>query len=210
MSEERPYAHLLKRIPTQRRSAARVEAILDACAALLADRDPDEISVRDLAAAAGVPTGTIYQFFEDKNVVMQALAASYIDEMPRVLVADDETDDLDWSEIVDLVVDAYASMIREHPALRRLWLTGSLDSSTRGLERKADQAIAAEIHALIRANVDGAAGSVDEWAVLVALIDGLLHYAFAESPVGDERVLAEARRAARAYAGVVIGESDRS
>jgi hypothetical protein len=40
---------------------------------------------------------------------------------------------------------------------------------------------------------------------LVALIDGLLHHAFTEDPAGDATVLRETRRAARAYAGAVLG-----
>ena len=57
VSDPAAYAHILKRRPAQARSARRIEALLDAAAELLRDREPEAITVRDLAAAAGVPTG---------------------------------------------------------------------------------------------------------------------------------------------------------
>ena len=78
-----PYAHLLKRQPAQARSAERVEALLDAAAKLLEDREPEAVTVRDLATAAGVPTGTLYQFFEDKDAVLQALAVRSVHAVMR-------------------------------------------------------------------------------------------------------------------------------
>ncbi len=205
MSDSPAYAHLLKHQPAQARSARRIEALLDAAAELLRDRDPQAITVRDLAAAAGVPTGTLYQFFDDKDAVLQALAVRFLSVMPGVLdTALTRTPD-DWSHTVGRVVDAYAAMIREHPAIRRLWLSGTLDAATRRLERETDATIASRLGVLLREQAGTRRGTPEQWRTLVALIDGLLRHAFTEDPGGDPIALREARRAARAYAGTVLG-----
>lgn len=58
----------------ERADAARNRArILAALRALLADRTPCEVSIDDVAAAAGVGKGTIYRRFGDRGQLMQAL-----------------------------------------------------------------------------------------------------------------------------------------
>ncbi len=205
MSEPLPYAHLLKRRPAQARSAERVEALLDAAAHLLEDREPEAVTVRDLAAAAGVPTGTLYQFFEDKDTVLQALAVRFLAAMPGVLdgALDSATDD--WGRTLDRVVDGYAEIVRAHPAFRRLWLSGTLDAATRHLEHETDAAIAARLGATLRRQAGSRRGAPAQWRALAALINGLLVHVFTEDPQGDPAALRETRRAARAYAAAILG-----
>src|SRR5262245_18749596 len=64
----------MPRTPIQDRSRARVERILDAAAALLADENADKITARALADRSNVSVGTIYQFFEDMEAVRDAVA----------------------------------------------------------------------------------------------------------------------------------------
>ena len=206
MSDALAYAHALKRQPAQARSARRIEALLDAAAELLRDHEPEEITVRDLAAQAGVPTGTLYQFFEDKDAVLQALAVRFLAAMPGVMDDALASGRGGWPETIDRVVDAYAAMIREHPAIRRLWLSGALDGATRSLERETDATLASRLGALLREQAGTRRGTPAQWRALIALIDGLLHHAFTEDPDGDATVLRETRRAARAYAGAVLGD----
>lgn len=204
MSEPLPYAHLLKRQPTQERSARRIEAILDGAADLLRDHEVQDIAVRDLADAAGVPTGTLYQFFDDKDAVLQALAVRFLAAMPGVLDASLPPGRGDWERTIGHVIDGYAAVIREHPAIRRLWLSGTLDTATRQLERETDASIAASLGAVLREQAGSRRGTPEQWRSLVALINGLLVHAFTENPDGDRLALREARRAARAYAGAVL------
>ena len=161
MSAPLPYTHLLRHPPAQARSAARVEALLDAAAGLLADHEPEEITIRDLTAAAGVPTGTLYQFFDDRDTVLQALAVRFLASMPAVLDGVPAAGPADWATTVDRVVDAYAAMIREHPAIRRLWLSGTLDAATRRIEQETDSTIAARLGALLQEQAGVARGTLD-------------------------------------------------
>jgi AcrR family transcriptional regulator len=75
----------MSRSPSQDRSRARVERILVAAAQLLAETGAEKITVRTLAARAGVSVGTIYQFFEDVDAVRLAVAERTRGDLRKVL-----------------------------------------------------------------------------------------------------------------------------
>ena len=66
-----------RRAPLQERSRIRVNRILSSTAALLASVSPEKISMRKIATTANVSVGTIYQFFENKSAVIDALGESF-------------------------------------------------------------------------------------------------------------------------------------
>lgn len=203
-----PYAHLLKRSPTQARSRERVDAILDATASLLEEGDLERVTVRAVADAAGVPTGTIYQFFADKQTVLQALSLRYVaatHETLRTALA--SSGGGDWRIAVEAVVDGFAEMVRSAPAMRILWLSDAMDASTLSLADHADDEIATRLAAELRSRA-GVVGERDEtvgWRVLVGIISALLKQAFARDAAGDEAVLEEARRVSVLYAASLLG-----
>src|SRR5688572_2916691 len=59
-----------RRQPVQARSQARVERILAAATALVEDDGVDAATTRAIAARAGVPVATLYQFFADRDAVL--------------------------------------------------------------------------------------------------------------------------------------------
>jgi len=67
----------LRRLPTQARSRARVEAILKAAGALLGEVGYDGVTTNLIAERAGVPVGSIYQFFETKDDIVAALVERF-------------------------------------------------------------------------------------------------------------------------------------
>ena len=78
--------------PQLRALRAQLEQALIDILSTEASIQPGDISVRDLAAAAGGPTGTLYQCFEDKDAVLQALRAlevvANIEDVHRTRPAD--------------------------------------------------------------------------------------------------------------------------
>ena len=90
--------------PGQRR-----EQILDAANALFAERAYDEVSIEDIASAAGVTRGLVHHYFGGRNEVYIALVerigALREERLPppvgrsaRARVADDVSRWLDWTE----------------------------------------------------------------------------------------------------------------
>lgn len=202
-----PYAHLLKRLPVQARSAARVDAILDAAADVLAGGDLGALTIRAVADVAGVPTGTIYQFFADKQALLQAVAVRYVaathDTLRVALAPTDGT----WCDDLDRVIDGYADMVRAAPAMRVLWLSDAFDSTTMSLAEEADDEIARRLAAHLQARAGVPANPAEDvgWRVLVGVISGLLKHAFSADPHGSPAILAEAKRVSGLYAASLLG-----
>ena len=64
--------------PTQKRSKKTVETILNACARLLVSEGFYEMTTDRIAKEANVSIGSLYQFFGNKESVVQALVKNFI------------------------------------------------------------------------------------------------------------------------------------
>ena len=69
-STSRPYTSTLR----DRQMAQTRELILDAVTTLLGDRRADEVTTRDIAAAAGVSERTVYRHFPDRDALLEGLS----------------------------------------------------------------------------------------------------------------------------------------
>jgi AcrR family transcriptional regulator len=85
-------------------------SLLDATCRLVADRGTRKTSMTDIAQAAGIAKGTLYNHFRSKNEVFAALAESEV-----VLLADDCA----GLPLQDALAMA-AQRVGAHPALRRV------------------------------------------------------------------------------------------
>ena len=200
----------MRRPPQQARSRARVQRLLEAADHVLATDGYGALTVRRLAEEAGVPVGTIYQFFTDKSAVVDALARRYIgefDEMIELLVSDAES--RTWDDVVDTVLDAAIEMYRSRPGYLALWIGRHLSVEL----QQADEANNAAIAAGLRRILVAQHGLVDDdrlarkCQVAVQTTDALLQLAFRTDPRGDDGVLEEARRLQRLYLGDMVAVS---
>ena len=145
----RPRA-VMRREPVQRRSAARVSAILDACAAVLDEFDYDELTTSKIAERAGVPIGSLYQYFPDKRAVVQALTMRNLDafsaEVERIFTGAGVP--TGWREAVDKVIDAYLLMLDEVPGFGRIRFGDVVDTHLLDPEDDNDAVIAAKLSQL--------------------------------------------------------------
>jgi AcrR family transcriptional regulator len=69
-STTKPYTSTLR----DRQVAQTREFILDAVTTLLGDRRADEVTTRDIAAAAGVSERTVYRHFPDRAALLEGLS----------------------------------------------------------------------------------------------------------------------------------------
>lgn len=192
----------LRREPQQARSRERVQRLLEAADRVLAAEGFSALTVRRLAEEAGVPVGSIYQFFADKAGVVDALARRYIgefDEMIEVLVADAES--RSWDDVVDTVIGSAVAMYRDRPGYVALWTGRHLSPEL----QQADEANNAAIADGLRRILIAQHGLPDDerlarvCQVAVHTTDALLQLAFRLDPAGDEAILAEARRLHHLY-----------
>ena len=202
MSGAVPAAGRLRREPRQARSRARLAQILAAADAILAEEGVEALTIRRIAERAGVPVGTLYQFFPDKGSVVDAVARAYIAEFDALvdgLVS--SAADGDWSDPVGRIVDEFVALYRSHPGYVALWSGRHLSPELARADEANNQLIAAGVQRLLAEHAGVADGSALELAVGVAVrtADALLQYAFSVSPDGDEAVLGELKTLLRLY-----------
>ncbi|MCF4164930.1 TetR/AcrR family transcriptional regulator [Zavarzinia compransoris] len=73
-----PKAGAPRRRPVQARGRKRVEQILAAAETLIRQKGVDALKMSEIATAADVPIGSIYQFFADRGAILRALAERYM------------------------------------------------------------------------------------------------------------------------------------
>ena len=64
----------MRRVPRQVRGQQRVEAILAAAEGVMAEVGFEASTTNQIAARAGVPIGSLYQFFANKNAIVEEMA----------------------------------------------------------------------------------------------------------------------------------------
>jgi AcrR family transcriptional regulator len=195
-------ASRLRREPRQARSKARLAQILAAADAILTEEGVEGLTVRRIAERAGVPVGSLYQFFPDKGSVVDAVARAYIAEFDSLvdsLVSSAASGD--WSDPVGRIVDSFVALYRSHPGYVALWSGRHLSAELARADEANNQLIAAGVQRVLASHAGVADGPALELAVGVAVrtADALLQYAFSLSPDGDEAVLSEMKSLLRLY-----------
>ena len=110
-----------RRVPKQARAQERVERILDAARAELEQRAPAEIRTDDIAKRAGVPVGSIYQYFDGKDGLLAAVAELVIGEADAAVAGELASClEVPWRDAVDRVVDATFGFYDQSVSYRRL------------------------------------------------------------------------------------------
>jgi AcrR family transcriptional regulator len=74
-----------RKSPVQARSAASVEAILDATIQVLLGVGRERLTTTRVASRAGVSVGTLYQYFPNKSALLQAVLKRHFDLMAEAV-----------------------------------------------------------------------------------------------------------------------------
>lgn len=210
MTLSRP-AHL-RRAPTQQRSRERVERILNAAAAIVADEGVDNLKVGDIAKRAGVPLGTLYQFFARKDDIIFALAQRFAEGFETVLKnsLSGINPDVGWRKLLDLLLDAYADYYRVEPALRELWVGARLDPEFIRSDHEHNNTRFAGVVAEVMA--PKAEVPQDELTLMIYVCweasQALLETAFRADPDGDPTIIEQTKIMAARYLAPAFAPSN--
>jgi AcrR family transcriptional regulator len=73
----------LRRPPKQQRSRGRVDEILAAARKLIGEKGIDAVKMREIAALAGGPISSVYQYFPNKSAILATLFEQWSEETNR-------------------------------------------------------------------------------------------------------------------------------
>jgi AcrR family transcriptional regulator len=141
-----------RREPRQARSRERVARILKATAKLVERGGVAAVNTNAIAKLAQLPVGTLYQFFPNRESVLQALMQSQLEQFDTALwpLLAESNDTQPLKHQVGHVVDALATAYLKVPALATLLRALRYDASFAGLSAHNNAVIAEAIAALVR------------------------------------------------------------
>ncbi|MGZ4313497.1 MAG: TetR/AcrR family transcriptional regulator [Solirubrobacteraceae bacterium] len=202
----------LRHVPTQARSRERLRRVLDAADRVLVDDGAGAFTTTRIAQVAGVPVGSVYRYFPDKETIVEALATRYWSEFADLVAASADADEQSpLDDPAGAVLDALAAGFRARPGFLALWYGGLRTEQIRDATRPTRDAIAGSVGRILavhwpRASARDRAATA---RMVVLAGDGLLREAFRRSPRGDRQVLAESKVMLNAYARVRLGDEPR-
>lgn len=195
-----PFGIQVRREPVQRRSAERLDSLLDAAAALIDEKGIDALTTSDVAARAGSSVGVVYRYFRDIEALVHGLARRNLDRLlARIEAATQGDRKPTIADDIDALLGEYVAMARTEPAFRVVRVGDSLverqaappeDDGT--LLMSALRDILERRHGL---TVDDEVAF--ELEIMVHVADGLLRRAFLYDRHGDDRFVERLRTIVR-------------
>lgn len=134
-----------RRQPSQERSRDRVDRILEATAQLLDQTPVDRITTAAIAETAGVPIGSVYQYFPNKLAVLAELTRRVMEQVDTTtasLFAEDFVI-LPWDQAIDRAVDATIEGYAQQPGYVSLLLSVRPTAEFREITDESNDRVAA-------------------------------------------------------------------
>ena len=104
-------------MPQQERAARRVDALLKAAAEVLAERGLEVATMTEIAERAGASIGAVYQYFPNKDALMNALRTRYGDEMDeRWSALSAAAEGMTVPDLVDRLFELMIDLMARRPA----------------------------------------------------------------------------------------------
>lgn len=192
-----PPPALLRRVPSQDRGQRRVDRLLDAAAEVIAEVGVEAASTNAIAARAQTSVGSLYQFFPNKDALVQALAARYTAQFERlkeramaIEVADQPLD-----AMMRGIITPIAEFCDANPAYRHVY--AATNNELTG-QYSADEA---RLHASVVARVEALIARRTPWVtaeqrhttavVQVETVHAVLFHSLAHGPAQRARVTDE-------------------
>ena len=146
-------AAVMRRRPQQDRGQRRVEKILDAAAEVIAEVGVDGATTNAIAARAETSVGSLYQFFPNKEAIVEALAARYVEQLQALKIAtfDDVDAHMPLPQLIETTVCPMAAFHDANPAYQHVYHATNRPSRPYRGEVELKEAIIGRVAQLISA-----------------------------------------------------------
>jgi AcrR family transcriptional regulator len=177
-----------RRAPVQRRSRRRVELLLRAAAELLAEGGVDALTIRSLAARAGIPVATIYRYFANRDEII----AAYLDhELERIDNAVVEAvlglERVTVRSLTQAVALAHMRHHQAHPEGVPVWFGGRLNPAVADRVRELDARLAASLRSATAAAGLLSGTPTFNAELIVRLFDRMFEFVFLAARTPEEQ-----------------------
>lgn len=124
------------KVPVQKRSRERFERMLSVATELIMRDGSDALRMSEIAERAGVPIGSLYQFFPDKTALIGTLVERANTEGRRCIeeCLAQVRDEAGFRAAFADLVDIYYRLFLAEPAMRDIWFGAQADKTLRALQ----------------------------------------------------------------------------
>jgi AcrR family transcriptional regulator len=200
-----------RRRPQQSRSRERVTTILDAARTLIGTRGNDAVSMREIAATAGVPISSVYQYFPDKNAIVRELISSHLATVrQRVVQAFGRLRrPQDLMRATEATLDGVMRLFTDEPALAVIWAGVQANPVLRELDDQDSREIAAYLaQVLVRLLPGIPRMEIEGFCLFAAHVPTtVVRIALGLEPRSRRRLLGELRTLARLRMGDLVARN---
>lgn len=184
------------------RSKNTVETIVEAAARILASEGWDALNTNAIARIAGVSVGSVYEYFENKEAIVNVIVDRHLasGEAQLAQFADVAPDTLSLDQIVQLLVDGFVEIHRNDPRLHRV-LSAEVPLSKEQRDR-VDGIRNMAISLLIEMLRGRAENSALKAALMIDTVDALTHRWFVDEfgvPADPDTMSQELKRMLQSY-----------
>lgn len=203
-----------RRVPKQPRSQERYDRILGEAANLFVQKGFDGTTTNEIARHADISIGSLYQYFDNKDGIVEALTARYVASLQEVTLdlVTTETGDLPTDVAVDRLLGPILKFHLSHPEFRRLWMGTEVSPRLRDAMQAMDVEVLGRVQELLEARVPGI--PQDRARVVVTVLELAVKSLLSllgrsEDPVFKAKAATETKRMFIAYIEDMIRERGR-
>lgn len=200
----------LRRTPKQERSQQRVEKILEAASELMVTEGYEGLSTSAIAGRAGISVGSLYQFFANKEAVLQALAQRYLEKVSLLneTVFTPDAIYVPVEVLFDRTVETLVGFMLRNQGFHQLFNSPWISPELQAVAEAATAQMIVEIKKIFLGKAPQLADEQAQAAaeVLVHMVSGVLSAVETAVPPQRDLVIAEFKRMGIAYINAVIEE----
>jgi AcrR family transcriptional regulator len=197
---------LLRNTPSQTRSSRRLVSLLDATAMVVDEVGFERVTTAMVAERSGASIGTVYRYFPDRIVILEALALRSAQRLAeRFITALERGGATSWQDACDALIDVTAEMYRTEPGFRVIRFGGAAGLGTGDDDRMA--ALSGVVSAVMqeRFGMPGNA-STAAWVMLIESGHAVLDRAHRRRTHPDPALIDTYRAMVRSYLASIIAD----
>ncbi len=167
------------RIPTQKRSIEKRNRIIEKGFELICEKGYYNISTPDIAEAAGVSTGIIYQYFNDKKEIFIEGVKNYSNTImfPMLTILKNKKIKFDTTE--HLLKDMIESFIKNHTISKKaheeLMAMSHLDDDVANIFKESELETTHKIVETLKYNNIELENPIEKIHIIIGIIENLCH-----------------------------------
>lgn len=167
------------RMPTQKRSIEKRNRIIEKGFALMCEKGYYNVSTPDIAEAAEVSTGIIYQYFNDKKDIFIEGVKNYSNSImfPMHLVLENE--DLKINNIETVIKRMIEAYIKSHTISKKaheeLMAMSHLDEDVANIFKNSELELTNKIVSIIKNNNIKIKNPIEKIHIAIGIIENLCH-----------------------------------